>query len=135
MKRSFLLLFLSFVMLGATYVASAQTQGELQFRPGQQRTFAAAKLKVKFISVLEDSRCPADTNCVWAGNAKIKIEVTDMDSGEKKTMEINTTTGATGDTIGRHSVRLTSLTPTKRSNKPIKAKDYRATISVGRLKR
>lgn len=132
MKKIISLLFLTFVF-GMSHTAFAQDKQE--FRPGQQRTFTAAKLKVKFISVLEDSRCPADVDCVWAGNAKVKIQVTDMTSGVTKIMEINTTTGATGDTIGRHSIRLTSLTPAKRTGKPIKAKDYRATISVGRLTR
>lgn len=30
---------------------------------------------VKFIKVLEDSRCPKNTNCIWAGRAKVLVEV------------------------------------------------------------
>lgn len=33
---------------------------------------------VKFIKVLEDSRCPKDVTCVWAGRARIMVEVTEM---------------------------------------------------------
>ena len=32
---------------------------------------------VKFIKVLEDSRCPKDVTCVWAGQAKLLVEVTE----------------------------------------------------------
>ncbi len=30
---------------------------------------------IKFVKVLEDSRCPKDANCIWAGRAKILIEI------------------------------------------------------------
>tara|TARA_R110000787_G_scaffold28923_5_gene78799 strand:+ start:36482 stop:36895 length:414 start_codon:yes stop_codon:yes gene_type:complete len=30
---------------------------------------------IKFVEVLEDSRCPKDANCIWAGSAKILIEI------------------------------------------------------------
>ncbi len=30
---------------------------------------------IKFIKVIEDSRCPSDTSCMWAGEIKIKIEL------------------------------------------------------------
>jgi len=32
-------------------------------------------VKITFIEVLEDSRCPKDVDCVWAGQAKIKISI------------------------------------------------------------
>tara|TARA_B100000809_G_scaffold266504_1_gene329547 strand:+ start:7799 stop:8212 length:414 start_codon:yes stop_codon:yes gene_type:complete len=30
---------------------------------------------IKFVEVLEDSRCPKDANCIWAGRAKILVEI------------------------------------------------------------
>lgn len=32
-------------------------------------------VKITFLEVLEDSRCPKDVNCVWAGQARIKIRI------------------------------------------------------------
>lgn len=32
-------------------------------------------VEVTFIEILEDSRCPKDVSCVWAGQAKIKVRV------------------------------------------------------------
>ena len=32
-------------------------------------------VKITFLEVLEDSRCPKDVDCVWAGQARIKISI------------------------------------------------------------
>lgn len=132
MKKVISLLFLTFVF-GLTQTAFAQHQQE--FRAGQQKTFTAAKLKVKFISVLEDSRCPADVDCVWAGNAKVKVQVTNTSTGVTKMMELNTSGGATADTMGRYTVRLVGVTPARNTGKKIEPEDYRITIKVGKLTR
>lgn len=31
---------------------------------------------IKFMEVLEDSRCPKGVNCIWAGRAIVKVQVT-----------------------------------------------------------
>jgi len=30
-------------------------------------------VNIEFVAVLEDSRCPKDVTCVWAGQAKVKL--------------------------------------------------------------
>jgi len=37
-------------------------------------------VKVCFIGILEDSRCPPDVQCMWAGNAKLDLELTSSDT-------------------------------------------------------
>jgi hypothetical protein len=34
---------------------------------------------VKFIEVLEDSRCPKEVTCVWEGRARVMVEVVETD--------------------------------------------------------
>ena len=34
---------------------------------------------VKFLKVLEDSRCPKDVTCIWEGQARLLVEVTEID--------------------------------------------------------
>ncbi|WP_347373697.1 hypothetical protein [Aequorivita sp. Q41] len=41
-------------------------------------------IKIKFAEVLEDSRCPTNVNCIWAGRAKVKVEVTSNGKTEEK---------------------------------------------------
>src|SRR5687768_15934383 len=34
---------------------------------------AQGGVKIAFVELVEDSRCPVDVDCVWAGNAKIRV--------------------------------------------------------------
>ena len=35
------------------------------------------KASVKFLKVMEDSRCPSDVTCIWEGQARVLVEVTE----------------------------------------------------------
>jgi len=128
-------LILTFVMiLGIGGLVAAQTTDTLTLKPGQQKTSSRARIKIKFISVVEDSRCPIDVDCIWAGNAKIKVQVSGL-SGGPKMMELNTTTGRRGDQYDFWAINLESLTPMPRSGRTIRPKDYRARFTVVRIQR
>ncbi|WP_051285290.1 hypothetical protein [Aequorivita capsosiphonis] len=43
-------------------------------------------VSVKFLEVVEDSRCPENVNCIWAGRAIVKAEVTSNGKTEEKTL-------------------------------------------------
>lgn len=95
---------------------------------------AAAKggLKVKFAELVEDSRCPADTNCIWAGNAKIRVRVTK--NGKAKLIELNTMPSGAAPTFAGYTFKLTGLTPEPRSNIRINRNGYEASIEINRIK-
>lgn len=42
---------------------------------GEEKSLQKEKLKIKFVDVPEDSRCPMNARCVWIGNARIKLKV------------------------------------------------------------
>src|SRR5947207_1954036 len=42
---------------------------------GQDAVIVDEKLHIRFDEVLEDSRCPAQVECVWTGQARIAIVV------------------------------------------------------------
>ncbi len=115
-------------------VVSAQTGQAVSVCAGKQATAKQSGLKVKFIEVLEDSRCPTDVNCIWAGNAKIKIEVTNKGGG-KKILELNTNSGSKGDQFDGWAIDLVALTPYPSTTTTIDAKDYVAKIVITRLQR
>jgi hypothetical protein len=133
MKKLISFLFLTLI-LGLAQTAFARADGEIQLRRGQQKTEAGSRLKIKFVSVTEDSRCPMDAKCIWAGNAKVNIQVTGP-RGETKVFELNTNAGRRGNQFGNYAINLESLNPARRSNKKIRQSDYRVTISVNRLAR
>lgn len=43
-------------------------------------------VSIKFLEIVEDSRCPKGVECIWAGRAKVKVEVTSNGKSEEKTL-------------------------------------------------
>lgn len=133
MKTLFLTLILT-IFLGSFYQVEAQKSTELKVRVGQQKTFSGSKLKIKFLSLVEDSRCPEGVNCVWAGNARIKVKVTSP-RGITKIFDMNTNLGPKGDTLDGYAINLESLTPVPKANVKLNKNAYTATFTISRLTR
>ena len=133
MKTLFLTLILT-LAFGSAVAVSAKDDAPIQVRVGKQKKFSRSKITVKFVSLIEDSRCPEGVNCVWAGNAKIKVAV--MQSGrEMKTVELNTNMGAKGDTYEGYAFYLKELIPRPNAKTKTGASDYTATFTISRLSR
>ena len=133
MRTLFLALILTLVF-GSVITADAQTDSTIKVRVGKQKKFSRSKVNVKFVSLVEDSRCPEGVNCVWAGNAKIKVFVS-RGNGEGETFEMNTNLGAKGATFGEYAINLTDLTPTPKENVRLNRNSYTATFTIARLTR
>ena len=43
-------------------------------------------VSIKFVEIVEDSRCPREVNCIWAGRAIVKVEVTANGKKAEKTL-------------------------------------------------
>ena len=87
-----------------------------------------AGFSIKFVEMVEDSRCPAGTNCVWAGNAKVKIIV--RQGRHTRTFELNDMTQPTVVNYGGYDIKLTALTPKPGINVRINPDKYMATFEV-----
>ena len=88
-------------------------------------------LRVRFVELVEDSRCPVVTNCVWAGNATIQVRVTR--NGRSKVLTLNSNADPREVSFAGYSFKLTGLTPEPRSNIRINRNGYVATIEVKRV--
>jgi hypothetical protein len=122
------------LVFGTVVETQAQKVESVTLRVNKQKKLSRSKLTIKFLSLVEDSRCPKGTNCVWAGNATIKVKVSNA-RGESKIFELNTNTGAKGDTLGAYQFTLESLTPHPANNIRIDRNSYTATFSVVKLSR
>lgn len=104
---------------------------EFKLKAGQQVTVKGTKLRIRFIAVENDSRCPTDVTCVWAGNAAVQLQ---LGIGRvSKTVTLNTSKGPSfvGETEYRgYKVKLVELSPYPRSNRKIGRRDYTATLLV-----
>ena len=128
------LIFTAIVLIGMTTATFANKPEKVTLRHGQQKSAARGDLKIQFVSVVEDSRCPIGTNCVWAGNAQIQVKITDR-NGRSKISVINSTTGPLGDQFGGYAINLTSLTPHPTADSQPSKTRYTATFSITRLTR
>lgn len=80
--------------------------------------------RVRPVAVLEDSRCPANAQCIWAGRVRLKMlwirsagnQEFEMTLGEPKAL-------ADG------MITLTSVKPEKMSDQPAARADYRFTFT------
>lgn len=95
--------------------AFAQSGESAGIKLGDSAELAASKISIKFVRVIEDSRCPADVNCIWAGNAKIEIEASK--GSQKSAFVLNTNGNETEASFAGYVIKLTGLEPQKTSAK------------------
>ena len=78
-------------------------------------------------AVIEDSRCPINARCVWAGRAIVRTEV--AGTGWRETLDLTL-----GDRVTTHgtTLGLTSLEPAKVAGAQAQPLDYRFAFEGGR---
>jgi hypothetical protein len=128
MKTAILTLIL---ILSSAGLAAAQAAETMTLRPGEQKSEARSGMKIKFVSVIEDSRCPVNVKCVTAGNAKVQVRVW-TSRGRSELHVFNSTIGPKGDQFDGYAVYLDRLTPERdtRNRGPLR---YTATFAVTKL--
>lgn len=131
MRKLFLGLFL---MLAFGWLAQVEAQNSQQvtLRVHQQRNVARNGLTIRFDSVLEDSRCPVDVNCVWAGNAKLQIRVGSY-RRPTRIFTINTTTQPKTIVYAGYEIKVINLNPKMRTNIRINRNGYTATFEIRKV--
>lgn len=106
---------------------------DFKLKAGERVNFKGTSLRIKFVAVETDSRCPSDVNCVWAGNAAVQFQLSNGRSN--KTVTLNT--GRGGAFVSEveyrgYKVKLVDLRPYPRSDRQIAASDYAATLLVSK---
>jgi len=86
-------------------------------------------LKFK-ITEINDSRCPSDVVCIWAGKTDVKIEVESPVTG---TIVLSTYDNPV-DTVGNFSFKIIDVLPYPISTKTIQLEDYNVTLKIVELK-
>ncbi|MCL4870576.1 MAG: hypothetical protein KJ063_16560 [Anaerolineae bacterium] len=101
---------------------------------GKSVVVAGTELRLTFTKVVEDSRCPTEVTCVWAGQAVIEIMVQMGESAPQSiTFSTNPISTELHDTIelSGYTIHLQSLDPyPQSSDTPIPFEDYQAILVV-----
>ncbi|MBI5915848.1 MAG: hypothetical protein HY842_10755 [Bacteroidetes bacterium] len=88
-------------------------------------------LKLTFMSVPSDSRCPKNVDCIREGEVKINISA--AVDGRGQTLEFErapSTQGNVTRAIGNFKIQLLDVSPYPESGKKIKPEDYVAKLAV-----
>jgi hypothetical protein len=86
-------------------------------------------LQVTFVGVVEDSRCPTDVSCVWAGEVKIKLS---MRLGSQPAVEREALEGRT-TLMEPYRLTVTRVLPEPVSTQKLQPSDYRINLIVVKI--
>jgi hypothetical protein len=103
-----------------------------QLRVGETAQFADGALAVTWERLADDSRCPTMVSCIWAGEARLAITVSDADDAQSS-VELTTNPAAGDDrvVIGPYELRLLDVTPDPQwPDEPIRPGEYAARFAL-----
>jgi hypothetical protein len=92
-------------------------------------------LQVQFNAVTEDSRCPAQVQCIWAGRASVELELSAPNEAAE-TITLSTCCGPaqTHFEYAGQAIDLQGVAPGRRQpSDAIADADYRAQLTVSSL--
>jgi hypothetical protein len=108
---------------------SVELGAQFTLAPGTSVSVKAAKMEVRFVAVTEDSRCPRDVTCIWAGEVKVQLEILET---AKAASQVEVLEG--GSTVaGEYRVTLVRVEPQPMSTARIAPQDYRAALKIDNL--
>ncbi len=88
-------------------------------------------LRLEFVRVTGDSRCPADAICIQGGDALVQVRASDGGSSTLLGLHTGDSSQAGAD-FGGARVTLLELQPYPFSSRTIAQEEYRATLTVTR---
>ncbi len=102
-----------------------------QLKFDQTAVIELENLSIKFTNVTEDSRCPENVECVWQGQAKIKVEVK---KNNEELGEFNLTSLKGHDELARkdinsYEIKLLKVGP-PRKDRELVLSDYVITLLI-----
>lgn len=99
--------------------------------PGSSIEVTQANLNIRFDSIVTDSRCPTDVQCVWAGEAVAALSIGQL-SGEMslRLAALSTTSGRDTTTAYGKPIKLLKVTPAPDSKNAIAKSAYRIELQV-----
>jgi hypothetical protein len=136
MKHTIITLILALILSGqvahsASLPNVVSLGQEFTLTPGKRVSVRGTKLKIRFVSVIEDSRCPKGVQCVWQGNAKVSFELSGINR-KRSIIRLNTGIEPKERQYSGYTVRLVKLTPEPKSGEKINPREYEATLVVSR---
>jgi hypothetical protein len=103
-----------------------------QLKVNQAAFIDSLNLRIGFVAVREDSRCPSDVVCIWEGQATINVDVQKANSAPSS-FNLTYQGGRSNLSVRDFhdfSMRLLEIAPYPKSTERIGTGDYLATLVV-----
>jgi len=115
-----------------TRAAGSSAEVVVTLRIGESITPDGLRATVTLLDVTDDSRCPSDATCVWAGDATVTVRVETPDA-DAAAVALHTGL-ADRRTAEASGLRLTlsRLDPLPVAGQPVPREGYRAAIAISR---
>ncbi len=101
---------------------------EFELAVHQTAQNSAENISVTFQGVLEDSRCPVDVTCIWAGLAKVSLQVSV--SGQERELSLSTSPPENSAVFENYTFWLILVRPVPRSDRNTDRSAYVVTVRV-----
>jgi hypothetical protein len=111
-------------------VVCARLDTPFDVRVGETAYVADTRLTIRADSVPEDSRCPTDVVCAWAGNARVALTL--RHDASVDCVDLNSTLQPRAITRHGYTVELADVRPPRISTQPITPGSYVARLIVTR---
>jgi hypothetical protein len=106
-----------------------QLDSSFLLHAGQTAMIEGTPLRLSFVSVDEDSRCPVDVVCVWSGDAQVHLVLT-YESLADEGLDLHTDLEPRSEVVHGYRVALERLEPPRQSERRIAQKQYVAAFRV-----
>ena len=110
---------------------AAEVGSDFNLSPSQSAVVDGGALRVTFVKVSEDSRCPIGVQCVWAGDAATALILAPA-NGETTTPTLHTTLMPHAVASGAYEVTLVGVKPSPQQGSTIPQSSYIATFRIAR---
>lgn len=133
------LIYLTFLMLVFAVSTFAQQTSKMasaekvSVKYGETVSTKSKRVKAKLVEIIEDSRCPEDVDCIWAGRIRIKLTVTTK-KGAPADIELSSDQ-QTSVEVGAYRLTLGEVGPKRKGGTALTKEDYVAEITIEKIKK
>ena len=103
---------------------------EVELQIGQTVSIEEEQIRIKFVEVVSDSRCPEGATCIWQGEVTCILEIDYLDSTNRKTIvQPGLTQEPAKDTFSDYEL-IFNVQPYPELGRETKNSEYRLQLTV-----
>lgn len=109
-----------------------QLENELKLKIGDNINISSEKLELKLNSIVEESRCPSDVNCIQ--NGRVVFEFMATKDGNSYIFRLNNVNETNSVLFDKYKIELLKVFPESfKANEKPKTEDYLLTLKISKL--